>query len=423
MKDATIKLVTLIILIALSGCSNYNILQSTSTASKTEKIPSSPQSEYSSTNQITTIDYDTGKLTLFGSTPVKIKKIGVLLPLDESFKDISVAIRDGLISAWYENSVQEYRPQLFFFSTSSPLSNTIERIKREKIDFVIGPLRKMMIPRVENLLPSGVGMLALNTTLPSYVETPGYYQFALAPEDEAIQVAKKARIAGDRMLLIVPKTEWGDRMSQAYKNIWEELNGSIASEISFNPKTSNYSELVKESLNIEGSYSRRRLLKNLIGMKIEFDARRREDIDVILLAANGIQARQILPQLRFHKAENVPIFSSSHVYSDFHSNANNKDLEGLTFGDAPWVTGEENYFLRKTLRDTAHPANDYPRLFAFGRDAYSILPFLKKMEKSPYIRIPGATGNLWLDSDKMIHRELKWFYFRNGRPRWQSNSS
>ena len=214
------------------------------------------------------------------------------------------------------------------------------------------------------------------------------------------------------------ESEWGLRMSNAYKTVWADLDGSLVSEIKFKPSESSYSALVKDSLNVDLSYSRRNSLRTLLGTKIVFEARRRKDIDVILLAANEAQARQILPQLRFHKAEDVPIFSSSHVYSRFDNKTNNKDLEGLTFGDVPWIAGEKNYFLRKVLEQTQHPANNYPRLFAFGRDAFSILPFLHRMEISPYLKIPGATGDLWLDSERVIHRDLKWFYFKNGKPRW-----
>ena len=97
-----------------------------------------------------------------------------------------------------------------------------------------------------------------------------------------------------------------------------------------------------------------------------------------------------------------------------------KDLEGLIFGDAPWVTAEEDFFLRKILKDTSHPAVEYPRLFAFGRDAYNILPFLKKMDLSPTMRLPGATGTLWVDLDNVIQRDLKWYKFRNGKARRQN---
>ena len=68
------------------------------------------------------------------------------------------------------------------------------------------------------------------------------------------------------------------------------------------------------------------------------------------MAANEAQARQILPQLRFHKAENLPIFSSSHVFSDVNIGTSKKDLEGLIFGDAPWVTAEEDFSLGKYSR-------------------------------------------------------------------------
>ena len=177
---------------------------------------------------------------------------------------------------------------------------------------------------------------------------------------------------------------------------------------------------IKKALNIDRSIARKNLIRTLLGTKLQFEYRIRNDIEIIVVAANEAQARQILPQLRFHKAENLPIFSSSHVFSDVNIGTSKKDLEGLIFGDAPWVTAEEDFFLRKILKDTSHPAVDYPRLFAFGRDAYNILPFLKKMDLSPTMRLPGATGTLWVDLDNVIQRDLKWYKFTNGKARRQS---
>ncbi len=411
--------ITLIILsIVISGCSKYTTKNNDSEIYGARKGQSADLVDKS---DIANFDIDSSGKNIFSYVErYNIRKVAVLLPSDEAFRDISVAIRDGIISSWFDNKIPQFRPEMIFIPTSSPIEELVSKIREEKIDFIIGPLRKGLISKIKSELPKNVGMLALNSDGSFTGERDRFFQFALTPENEAIQVAQKAIETGQRMLLIHPNSEWGARISQTYRETWRELGGIVVSEISFDPNESDYSKLIKKALNIDRSIARKNLIRSLLGTKLQFEYRRRDDIDIIVMAANEAQARQILPQLRFHKAENLPIFSSSHVFSEVNTQANKKDLEGLIFGDAPWVTAEEDFFLRKVLKDTSHPAVDYPRLFAFGMDAYNILAFLKKMELSPDLRVPGATGTLWVDSDNVIRRDLEWYNFKKGRARKKS---
>ena len=413
------KFITLIILlIVISGCSKYT--------TKKDDLDNYEATNNQSTDRVGEPQKENFEIISAGKNVFSyverydIKKVAVLLPSDEAFRDISVAIRDGIISSWYDNVTPQFRPELLFITTSSPTEELVSKIREEKIDFVIGPLRKGLISKIKSALPKDIGMLALNTDVSITEDRERFFQFALTPENEAIQVAQKAIKTGQRMLLIHPNSDWGARISQTYRETWRELGGIVVSEVSFNPSESDHSNLIKKALNIDRSIARKNFIRNLLGTKLQFEYRRRNDIEIIVVAANETQARQILPQLRFHKAENLPIFSSSHVFSDVNIGTSKKDLEGLIFGDAPWVTAEEDFFLRKVLKDTSHPAVDYPRLFAFGRDAYNILPFLKKMDLSPTMRLPGATGTLWVDLDNVIQRDLKWYKFTNGKARRQS---
>ena len=413
------KFITLIILsIVIGGCSKYTTKKNNLDNYETKKTHSLDRVSKPQKANFETIS--ARKNVLSYVERYDIKKVAVLLPSDEAFRDISVAIRDGIISSWYDNVTPQFRPELLFIATSSPTVELVSKIREEKVDFVIGPLRKGLISKIKSALPEDIGMLALNTDRSLTEDRERFFQFALTPENEAIQVARKAIKTGQRMLLIYPNTDWGARISQTYRETWRELGGIVVSEISFDPNEADHSNSIKKALNIELSIARKNSIRTLLGTKLQFEYRRRDDIEIIVVAANEAQARQILPQLRFHKAENLPIFSSSHVFSDVNIGANKKDLEGLIFGDAPWVTAEEDFFLRKILRDTSHPAVDYPRLFAFGMDAYNILPFLKKMDLSPSLRLPGATGALWVDLDNVIQRDLKWYKFRNGKARRQN---
>ena len=186
-----------------------------------------------------------------------IKKVAVLLPSDEAFRDISVAIRDGIVSSWYDNVTPQFRPELLFITTSSPTEELVSKIREEKIDFVIGPLRKGLISKIKSALPKDIGMLALNTDGSLTEDREHFFQFALTPENEAIQVAQKAIKTGQRMLLIHPNSDWGARISQTYRETWRELGGIVVSEVSFDPSESDHSNLIKKALNIDRSIARK----------------------------------------------------------------------------------------------------------------------------------------------------------------------
>jgi len=58
----------------------------------------------------------------------------------------------------------------------------------------------------------------------------------------------------------------------------------------------------------------------------------------------------------------------------------------------------------------------YIRLFALGVDAYNLIPDLEKLRNSPDLRLPGFTGELYIDVERRVHRQLRWGIFEKGEP-------
>jgi outer membrane PBP1 activator LpoA protein len=56
------------------------------------------------------------------------------------------------------------------------------------------------------------------------------------------------------------------------------------------------------------------------------------------------------------------------------------------------------------------------RLYAFGFDAYRLVPALRSNALSGSAEIAGVTGKLRLDDHNRIRRELDWTQIRNGIP-------
>jgi outer membrane PBP1 activator LpoA protein len=128
-------------------------------------------------------------------------------------------------------------------------------------------------------------------------------------------------------------------------------------------------------------------------------------------------ARQILPQLKFHYAGDVPVYSTS---DSFEPDATaNSDVEGMLFPDMPWMVANDPVTsqIRESVR-AAWPARAArrDRLYAFGFDAYRLVPMLRSKTTAEGSQISGVTGKLRLDDRNRIHRELDWAQIKNGVP-------
>ena len=343
------------------------------------------------------------------------KRVGVMLPSNDSLTEISAAIRDGIISAWYES--QDPKPKLFFYSSDqTEIKETLKLVERDKIELLIGPIQKKLVQEIKNQLDPNIESLALN----SYQDDSEFvqsnrYQFSLSPEEESVQVAKISNIVGSRAMIIYEDNVISKRIKEAFIKHWGKLDEMNVSEYLIEKNNKDISRLVKKALLIDESLLRQRKLTQLLGQKVIFEPRRRRDIEVIILAVEQRHAAQILPQLRYFKADGIPIFSTSHSYIPFSDSDEVRDLDGLIFTDANWFTSKASKEFQLKFKKINHPAFKYPRLFAFGRDAFKIVPFLKKLKQSSFMQVPGATGNLWSDNRGVIHRELSWFTIKRGR--------
>ncbi|MDY6981896.1 MAG: penicillin-binding protein activator, partial [Pseudomonadota bacterium] len=125
-------------------------------------------------------------------------------------------------------------------------------------------------------------------------------------------------------------------------------------------------------------------------------------------------ARQIVPSLAYLYAGDIPVYASQDIYSGTSRPLEDRDLNGVTFGESPWLLGTAgNDAERIRSLFPATTANNM-RLQAFGVDAFRLYPRLRLLESSPEGRMPGATGVLRLGPNRNIERELAWAAIDNG---------
>lgn len=354
---------------------------------------------------------------------IKIENIALLLPLSGPFKKPASAIRDGFIANYYAEDSTENRPTIRIYDSANKELSIVETYQRavsDGADIIVGPLRKKTIDFLANNVDLQTPTLVLNTLKNKDFYKKNFYQFALSPEMEAQQTAQRAWADGhNRAAIIFPENDWGNRVVTAFKDEWERLGGEIVSENGYKTKKNDFSKPIKSLLAIDKSYERKRALARLFRTKLNFEPRRRQDIDFIFMAAFPRQARLIPPQLKFFHAGNLPIYSTSHSFSGKINSKKDRDLNSLIIGDMPWtLTGTKNKNTKLQIyRTWPNKSRQFNRFYAFGSDAYYVLNYLNWLRGNSQSRLEGETGNLYMNESNQILRELSWAKFKNGKPR------
>ncbi len=356
------------------------------------------------------------------------QQIAVLLPLTGTFATPAKAIRDGFLAAYFSRQDTDYQPDIRFYDTEGDVEKGLQ-LYQQAIDdgasFIVGPLHKPTVEALTQQATLDTPTLALNYAQSENIHRD-LFQFGLLPEDEARQVAERAWLDGyDRALLLTPSGEWGDRLRNAFIEHWQQLNGILIEAQSYDSSQSDFSGPVKNLLNIDKSKQRYRALKQLLHDDIKFEPRRRQDADFVFVAAFPKQARQIRPQMKFFYASDMPLYSTSHVYTGTPNSTQDRDMDGIQFCDMPWTLKPDSDDAQtwKDIEELWPKVTSLKRLYAMGVDAYQLTPWLRYLQSNNEEHLAGKTGNLYLDDTNRVHRQLLWAKFHRGLPRLMESTN
>ncbi|WP_045857354.1 penicillin-binding protein activator [Teredinibacter purpureus] len=342
--------------------------------------------------------------------------IAVLLPLSGKLEKASSAIRDGIMAAFYRLAeTGDILPNLHFYDTAAgDISMIYDQAVLDGAELVIGPLDKANIDTLALRLDMPVPTLALNYGEHALGNTGQLFQFGLAVEDEAAQVAERAWRDGHRRAMILgPKSGWGDRAAATFSETWQSLGGAIVGDYRFKSQ-SEYSNLIRDAMDVTDSQQRARRMRQILNRALEFEPRQRKDVDLIFMVARPTQARQLKPTLAYHYAGDIPVYSTSHIYNgEIDSNAD-RDMNGIRFATLPWFFNQHTPE-KQAIDEFANSASAYQRLYALGVDAFQLSPRLRQLELVRNAHYYGNTGKLGLDEQKRIVREQAWAQFIRGR--------
>jgi outer membrane PBP1 activator LpoA protein len=332
-------------------------------------------------------------------------QIALLLPLSGRSEAVGVAVRDGFIAGFLEQSAAAHPRLRVYDVAAEPVTAAYEKAIAEGATFVVGPLTKEDVAALAPLAAGRATVLALNFLNDGAPASSNMYQFALLPEDEARAAAR--RVVADGKLTGVALTamnELGSRVLAAFKDELTRLGGTLLDVGRYDAAQADFSDVIHQVLQI----------KDVKGEP----STHRPDASFIFVSASPVAARQIRPQLKFHYAGDVPMYCTSDSF-DPDPNAN-ADLDGVIFADMPWMISSDPVTsqIRNDVR-AAWPARATRRgrLYAFGFDAYRLIPALRSKSIDNVNGISGMTGRLRLDEKNRIRRELDWAEIKGGVPK------
>ena len=391
------------------------------------------------------------------STP-QIRELVVLLPLSGRLAATGEAVKDGIMAGYYQQLQQSSNPNSlpairFVDTTNADTQTMVAAIGDAK--FIVGPLLKETVENLIPALPPGVNMLALNrpdempTLLDSSVSVnsepldpeavnteselssttaPAINYFALAPEDEANQLAEFIYSKGFRApIVIAAQSNLYQRMNDAFKTRWNMLHKQEAqtrkaniTSVTFNDSES-LREGITQALDVAQSNQRINQIEYMTNEEVYNMPRSRRDIDAIVAFASPQDTELLNPiieaSLNPYDGKQVPVYATSRSM-DYNSGKNQwRDLQNVRFIDMPWMMPDHKWqqLAKETKQTWPDRSTLQNRLFAFGVDAYDLLPQLGMLNTLSYITFDGLTGTLTLNKNSEVERNLPQAVIRNER--------
>lgn len=331
-----------------------------------------------------------------------IQSVAVLLPLSGPLSSAGEAVRNGFVATAL---AQGNRLQVRFFdSAAQPMAQSYEAILNSGAEAIIGPLAKQDVDALAMLRPE-LPVLTLNylsTAAEQALNNPAPLQLGLAIEDEADTVVARLEALGlTRILVLHGEQAWARRAAQRLQGRFAD---TATVEMFDSAKT--VTEAVGRGMFIDNSHLRSQQIFREIGTHIEFSPRARDDLDAVVALVDGTEAQVLVPALKFHFGNHLPVFATGQAARNKDTDALQR-LRGFQIAALPWHLGASA--LAQEVRGAFDLGSSaLAPLYALGSDAYRIAAHLPWLNEFRAFNLNGESGALNISQDGRIHRELAW---------------
>jgi outer membrane PBP1 activator LpoA protein len=349
-------------------------------------------------------------------------QIALLLPLTGRQSAAATDVRDGFLTAYYSLPAAD-RPQVRVYDTAQmSIATALNQATQDGAGFIVGPLTRDDVSAAATYSGPRPPMLTLNAITGSPPAGNALYQFALSPEDEARQVARRVIMDGNRAgVALVPSGEWGSRVLAAFTQELNAGGGQLLDAATYDASGTHSAAPNTQVLRNTESEPRTKRLESVLGTRLTFQARRRGDVSFVFSPGQAEPERLLRQQLKFYFAGDVPTYATADAFQP--NSSANQDLDGLVFPGAPWLLGGALVDAVRDATNAAWPVGGPRRsiLFAFGFDAARLAMALRSLParstSATSLAVDGLTGHLTIAADGRVLRDLMWAQFRDGEPR------
>ncbi|MEW9625599.1 penicillin-binding protein activator [Rhodanobacter geophilus] len=350
--------------------------------------------------------------------------VALLLPESGAYEGASEAIRDGFFAAYAESArTHAPRASVRIYDTQGSADGAIKAYQQAASDgaqLVVGPLTRGAVAALFAQPKLSVPVLALNHPDNRQLPASDASEFGLLPETEGAQAADHMIERGlHQAYVVISSDDFAVRAANAFKAELLARGGSVTGMATLPADGTNYANLIA-SLHLPVTATPASTTPDASAPATSASAMASPTANDtgIFISMRSNQARLLLPQLQIARIA-LPVFGTSHIYGGSDNPTADGDLNGVEFCDAPWLfdaqPGLPHHDDIATLLPDARDGS--ARLFAFGMDAWNLVPYLDWLRDHPGSYLPGASGQLTADQFGRIRRVLIWAKFQNGLAR------
>ncbi|WP_029408035.1 penicillin-binding protein activator [Thiomicrorhabdus sp. Milos-T2] len=312
-----------------------------------------------------------------------IHQIAVLLPMEGRYKVISQQIRSGIMKAFYASN-QTITLKFYDSSELANLEATYTQAKQDGADRIIGPLRREALQILASFHDDN--LLALNS-----IDSHAFTQFSFKSSQPNLQMVKKFETAGfERIGILSNDAHSSLGKAQELNDSWIAAGHSAILSVypDQKPKLRKaLGQLIHENLSKE----RQNNLRWLVGRKLDYFPRTRQDLDAIVIFDNAFRMAVFRPQFDFFELD-TPVFGDTELTpANFQAIKQNPDLKSVSF---------------LTYPATLNPVDLTSKFEAFGWDSFMVSTHNDALQNGNCLT-NTKTGILRLDGNE-IKQKLVW---------------
>ncbi|MCB0272258.1 MAG: penicillin-binding protein activator [Bdellovibrionales bacterium] len=296
-------------------------------------------------------------------TKSNAKKIGVLLPLSGSQKQVGQLILNGLMLAigTFDQAPQENGIELIVEDTASDPDIARQRIKKliftDEVIAVIGPITSKETESVADLAAAvNLPLITMSPKEDITMLADTVFRNSITKKEQAIALAQLTNQVLDihRVAVLYPETSYGQEFLEIFWKEFEKYGGTVQGAEGYANDQTHFAQPIQKLVGLYPLSLRKDELCSKRYSEIWYDKKKKGldlpncfpqeelppiiDFEAILIPDGPTKARQILPALKYHDVRGVQALGTNLWNTpDLLRGTTGGEMEGALFLDAFYI--------------------------------------------------------------------------------------